>query len=143
MSDEHRRGPARDAAVVVARDGQGPVAILTADFPRHGGEYLFLPGGRREHGESPEECARRELLEEAGITARQWRPLGTYAITLESTARVHLFEARGLTLGPQQLTPTAGLQALLVAHDRRHRRRPGRTLPPPGWPPRPSPLCPA
>ncbi|GGT20416.1 hypothetical protein [Streptomyces purpureus] len=32
--------------------------------------------------------------------------LGTYAITLGSTARVHLFEARGLTVGPQELTPT-------------------------------------
>jgi ADP-ribose pyrophosphatase len=38
--------------------------------------------------------------------ATDWRPLGSYAMTLASTARVHLFEARGLTLGPQQLTPT-------------------------------------
>lgn len=106
MSDDVQgRGPARDAAVVVARDDQGLVAILTADFPRHGGEYLFLPGGRREDGETPEECARRELMEEAGITATRWRVLGAYAITLESTARVHLYEARDLTLGPQQLTP--------------------------------------
>ncbi|MEU6989830.1 NUDIX hydrolase [Streptomyces sp. NPDC046465] len=105
MSDE-RTGPARDASVVVARDEEGQVAILTADFPRHGGEYLFLPGGRREEGESPEECARRELREEAGITADRWRPLGSYAITLDSAARVHLYAAHGLTLGPQQLTPT-------------------------------------
>ncbi|MBZ4322749.1 NUDIX hydrolase [Streptomyces huiliensis] len=107
MSDEvSRRGPARDAAVVVARDGQSLVAILTADFPRHGGEFLFLPGGRREDGESPQQCAQRELQEETGITARRWQPLGAYAITLESTARIHLFQARDLTLGPQQLTPT-------------------------------------
>ena len=47
MSDESRdRGPTRDASVVVARDGHGRVAVLSADFPRHGGEYLFLPGGR-------------------------------------------------------------------------------------------------
>ncbi|RII20616.1 hypothetical protein DSC45_05260 [Streptomyces sp. YIM 130001] len=35
-----------------------------------------------------------------------WRPLGSYAITLGSTARVHLYEARSLTLGPQHLTDT-------------------------------------
>ncbi|MET8688935.1 NUDIX hydrolase [Streptomyces sp. NPDC004732] len=105
MSDVHR-GPVRDASVVVARDEGGRVALLSAQFPRHGGEYLFLPGGRREDGESPAECAQRELQEEAGITADQWRALGAYAMTLGSTARVHLYEASDLTLGPQQLTPT-------------------------------------
>ncbi|MFF7474593.1 NUDIX domain-containing protein [Streptomyces sp. NPDC008092] len=96
----------RDASVVVARDAEGLVALLSADFPIHGGEFLFLPGGRREHGEDPLKCARRELREEAGITAECWRPLGAYAITLGSTARVHLFEARELTLGEQELTET-------------------------------------
>lgn len=94
----------RDASVVVARDADDLVALLSADFPTHGGEHLFLPGGRREEGETPLECACRELREEAGITAQQWRPLGSYAITLASPARIHLFEARGLTLGPQELT---------------------------------------
>lgn len=96
----------RDASVVVARDAKGLVALLTANFPSHGGEFLFLPGGRFEPGESPLECARRELREESGITAQEWQPLGTYAITLGSTARVHLFEARKLTTGAQELTET-------------------------------------
>ncbi|MFB9345904.1 NUDIX domain-containing protein [Streptomyces heliomycini] len=97
-------GTTRDASVVVARDADGLVALLSADFPAHGGEYLFLPGGRREEGETSLECARRELREEAGVTARKWRSLGSHAITPASPARVHLFEARDLTLGPQQLT---------------------------------------
>ncbi|MFE4257522.1 NUDIX hydrolase [Streptomyces sp. NPDC056883] len=95
-----------DAAVIVAVDQDGLVAILNAEFPRHGGEYLFLPGGRVEGDETPEECARRELQEEAGVTADSWRSLGSYAITLGSTARVHLFEAHDLTLGAQQLEPS-------------------------------------
>ncbi|MFI9825284.1 NUDIX hydrolase [Streptomyces sp. NPDC052013] len=100
MSD----GPMRDASVVVARNADGLVALLSADFPAHGGEYLFLPGGRREADETALECASRELREEAGVTAQQWRSLGSHAITLASRARVHLFEARDLTLGPQELT---------------------------------------
>ncbi|MGY0056524.1 NUDIX hydrolase [Streptomyces sp. LZ34] len=51
--------------------------MLSAVFPRHGGEYLFLPGGRRAGDETVEECARRELREEAGITAGAWRALGS------------------------------------------------------------------
>jgi len=96
----------RDACVVVARDADGLVALLSARFPRHGGDYLFLPGGRKEDGESDEQCARRELREESGISARSWTSLGSYALTLGSTARVHLYEARVLTCGPQELTPT-------------------------------------
>ncbi|WNE96921.1 NUDIX hydrolase [Streptomyces luomodiensis] len=106
MSEIPGDGAARDASVVVARDENGLVALLSAPFPRHGGEYLFLPGGREERGETPDECARRELKEEAGITAARWRPLGTYAITLGTAARVHLYEARDLSVGPQRLTPT-------------------------------------
>ncbi|MFJ6088069.1 NUDIX hydrolase [Streptomyces sp. NPDC092369] len=88
----------------MARDAKGLVALLTANFPGHGGQFLFLPGGRFEPGESPLECARRELREEAGVTAEEWKPLGAYVITLGSSARVHLFEARDLSLGAQELT---------------------------------------
>ncbi|MFE3829988.1 NUDIX hydrolase [Streptomyces sp. NPDC059092] len=106
MTDTSQRGAMRDASVVVARDVDGKVAVLTAEFPRHGGEYMFLPGGRREGEETSEECARRELREEAGVTANTWRPLGSYAITLNSPARIHLFLAEGLICGPQQLAPS-------------------------------------
>ncbi|NEC86464.1 NUDIX hydrolase [Streptomyces sp. SID12501] len=106
MTDTSRREAVRDASVIVARDTDGTVAVLAAEFPRHGGEYVFLPGGRREPGETLEECARRELREEAGVTAQAWRSLGSYAITLDSAARIHLFLAEEITCGPQQLTPS-------------------------------------
>ena len=35
----------------------------------HGRPYFALPGGHLEFGESPEECMRRELLEELGVAS--------------------------------------------------------------------------
>lgn len=106
MSTSSPRGPDANASVICAHDEEGKVAILSARFPRHNGDYLFLPGGRQEPGETPGDCARRELREEAGVTAGTWNPLGTYAITLNSPALLTLHLAEDLALGPQELTET-------------------------------------
>ncbi|WP_075733375.1 NUDIX domain-containing protein [Streptomyces acidiscabies] len=94
------------ASVVAAVDRNGLVALLKSEFPEYGGEFTFLPGGRQEHGENAEDCARRELREESGITAARWHHLGTYAITLGSSALITLYLAQNLTLGAQELTET-------------------------------------
>jgi len=44
--------------------------ILLALHERDGREYWVFPGGRLEYGETLEECARRELKEEANIDVR-------------------------------------------------------------------------
>jgi 8-oxo-dGTP pyrophosphatase MutT (NUDIX family) len=44
-----------------------PLTQRPAGLPRHGGQ-ISLPGGRVERGESPEAAAKRELVEELGIS---------------------------------------------------------------------------
>ncbi|MHC5012710.1 MAG: NUDIX hydrolase [Planctomycetota bacterium] len=67
---------------------------------RHAREAITLeiPGGTVDAGESPEEAARRELLEETGYEARQWARLGVIepnpAIL---TNRCHTWLALGAT----------------------------------------------
>jgi ADP-ribose pyrophosphatase len=58
---------------------------------------LELPAGSIEEGETPEECAVRELDEECGLRAGSWRKLGEFwAAPDYSTEYVHAFEATEL-----------------------------------------------
>ncbi|MGW2539911.1 NUDIX domain-containing protein [Kitasatospora sp. NPDC001574] len=93
----------QDGAMIVPMDDRGRVGMVRSATYVYG-EVVTSPGGRVEPGESPEDAGRRELREEAGITAREWTALGSVALMTLSTARLHVFLARDLTLGKQRLT---------------------------------------
>ena len=58
-----------------------------------------VPAGRIEHGEIPLETAKRELLEEAGVTANRWHPLGSlFPSPGICDERISLFIARDITM---------------------------------------------
>jgi ADP-ribose pyrophosphatase len=56
-----------------------------------------IPAGHCEPNEAPQQAARRELAEEAGIQAERWDELSHGFATAASAARVHLYLARDLT----------------------------------------------
>ncbi|HEX9038251.1 MAG TPA: NUDIX hydrolase [Ktedonobacterales bacterium] len=59
-----------------------------------------LPSGAVEPGEEPLAAARRELLEETGLTAASWEKLGAFYLSPGIlTQRSYLFLARHLTVG--------------------------------------------
>ncbi|AGA34068.1 ADP-ribose pyrophosphatase [Thioalkalivibrio nitratireducens DSM 14787] len=63
-----------------------------------GRSVLELPAGRIDPGEAPGDCARRELLEETGYEARDWRPLGSiHTCVGYSDERIDVYLARELT----------------------------------------------
>jgi 8-oxo-dGTP pyrophosphatase MutT (NUDIX family) len=63
--------------LVVERDADGPRAALIGRIDRRGRLLWSLPKGHVEAGETTEDAAVREVMEETGITGRVVAPLGT------------------------------------------------------------------
>ncbi len=60
-------------------------------------ETLEIPAGKIDEGESPEECIKRELVEETGFEARFVKWLCTYAPAIGySNELIHLYVGRDL-----------------------------------------------
>jgi ADP-ribose pyrophosphatase len=77
----------KDGSVLLERQFRYPVRS----------HFLELPAGKIDPGEEPLATARRELLEETGYAASEWRHLATlYPCVGYSNERVELFIARGL-----------------------------------------------
>jgi ADP-ribose pyrophosphatase len=66
------------AVVIVPVDAEGRILWVRQHRWAAQRELLELPAGTLEPGEAPEETARRELIEEAGVAAATWQRLGGF-----------------------------------------------------------------
>ena len=99
--------------VALADDGR----VLMERQYRHpmGQVMLEFPAGKRDAGEDSLACARRELQEETGYTAREWAFAGRHAPTIAySDEVIDIWFARGLQAGERRLDPGEFLDVFLA-----------------------------
>jgi ADP-ribose pyrophosphatase len=94
--------PGAVAVVPVLDDGR---VVMVRQFRYPLGQVLLeFPAGKIDSGEPPSVCARRELREETGYTARQWaRACHIHNAAAYSTEGIEIWFATGLESGPQAL----------------------------------------
>lgn len=73
MSDQVRVGVGAFVLQSSKQDLQNPTFLIGKRLGSHGAGTYALPGGHLEFGESPEECAAREILEETGLEVKNVR----------------------------------------------------------------------
>jgi ADP-ribose pyrophosphatase len=87
-------GQLDDGRLVMERQYRHPLREVMVEFP----------AGKLDAGEGSLACARRELLEETGYSAREWAFAGRLAPTIAySDEIIDIWFARGLTLGERHL----------------------------------------
>lgn len=86
------------ASAIVALDGEGRVLMERQWRYPMGREYLEIPAGKIDAGETPLQTAQRELLEETGMRAEHWEPLTVIHPAIGfSNEVIHIFLARGVS----------------------------------------------
>lgn len=92
------------AVVVVPLLDDGQV-VLERQFRYPIGQVMIeLPAGKLDAGEAPLLCGLRELHEETGYSASEWAYAGQMHLAIAySTEVIHIYFARGLSLGARQL----------------------------------------
>jgi ADP-ribose pyrophosphatase len=86
------------AVAILAMNERNEVGFLRQYRAPFDAFILEIPAGTLDViGESAEDAAKRELREELGCTARQWRNLGSFTVSPGWTTQVMtIFEAKGL-----------------------------------------------
>jgi ADP-ribose pyrophosphatase len=110
---EYIRHPGAVAIVPLFDDGR---VLLERQFRYpHRREFIEVPAGKVDPGEPHLDTARRELLEETGYAAADWRRLGVIHTAIAYTDEsIELFLARNLTLQERRLDVGEFLEVLAV-----------------------------
>jgi ADP-ribose pyrophosphatase len=103
------------AAIILPLFDDGSV-LLERQFRYPLGQHFYeLPAGKLEPDEAPIDTARRELLEETGYAAAEWRELGhLHPCVGYSDERIDFFLARKLEFGGAQPDEGEFLETLRV-----------------------------
>lgn len=104
------------AAAIVPMTDAGGVILIEQYRHAIGTRIWEIPAGTLEESEAPEDCARRELIEEAGVSAGRFEKLGEITpVPGYADERIHLFLATDLAPARQRLDPDEVLRVHEVA----------------------------
>lgn len=113
---EYFRHPGAVVIIPLLNDGK----VLLERQYRYPNDRVFveLPAGKLEYDEDPLLCAQRELREETGYSATDWRFICTIHNAIAySDEHLEIYLARGLVAGEQQLDQGEFLELMSVSPD--------------------------
>ena len=106
------------AVMVIGLLDDGQVVLERQYRHPHGRVFIEFPAGKLDPGEDSLACARRELREETGYTAREWARAGQLHPCLSFADEfIDIWFARGLSLGERRLDEEEFLEVITATPD--------------------------
>lgn len=107
----------RPATCLVIPIVNGKIAVAKQQQPMKG-SFVSLLGGRQEPGEDPLESAKRELMEEAGLTSTDWTLFSTTMPYSKVDWTIYIYIAKACTkAAPQAHDAGEKIQVLELSFD--------------------------
>jgi 8-oxo-dGTP pyrophosphatase MutT (NUDIX family) len=102
----------------VCIDDAGRICVVSQYRHGAGRVMMELPGGVAEAGEDPLAAAKRELLEETGIRAHDWRACGSFSPNPAThTNRFHVFACRLMSVEAPQPDASEDIRYQFLSQD--------------------------
>jgi ADP-ribose pyrophosphatase len=93
----------RNATVIILPYTENNDVYIESQFRDALGKKIFeMVGGTIEEGGDPLETAKRELLEETGLSAKNWKKLAEWNLSPNINAKIYFYAATELQEGKQQ-----------------------------------------
>jgi ADP-ribose pyrophosphatase len=104
------------AALIVPLASKDKVILLRQYRPVINSYIYELPAGTLDKGERPLACAKREIIEETGYSAKKMKLLGhIFPVPGYSTEKIYVFEARGLVKTERTLEEDEVIETLVLS----------------------------
>lgn len=103
---------------VIALDNENNVLMVKQFRPGAKGILLEIPAGKLEYGENPEECGKRELIEETGFSSKEFYHLAKFYVTPAYCEEIiNIYFARNLVEAEQNLDDGEFLDVIKIPFD--------------------------
>lgn len=93
---------------------QGEIYLEKQFRDAFGKHLIEVVAGNMENEGDPLETAKRELKEETGLTAKDWKLLATWELSVNMNSKHYVFVARGLTEGQPELDDDEDIELIKI-----------------------------
>jgi ADP-ribose pyrophosphatase len=81
-------------------------------------KLIEVVAGKIEKNDAPLDSAKRELLEEAGLTAKKWKKIAEWDLSANMLAKIYVFVATDLEVHKQQLDEDEEIEIIKMPVDK-------------------------